>query len=93
LVPTIRLHGEPVTEQDAAHLARWLRATWDPSGTCDRLDRMVDAGTGGMLAISRSEATAILTAIAAIEREDTELAERLGNVAADLVAYVETEAA
>lgn len=84
---TIRLLGEPVAEPDAAELARWLRATGDSTGTADRLDRMVDAGTGGMLAISRQEASAILVAITAIEWE---LAERLGNVSADLAPYIAT---
>lgn len=87
-MPLIRLHGEPVNDQDAAVLARWLRATGDPTGTCDRIDRMVDAGTGGMLAISRPEASAILVAISVIEGEDPELAERLGKVSADLADYI-----
>jgi hypothetical protein len=81
----IRLHGLPLTVNEASELAAWLRANGDPGGEelADRLERAVPAGMG-IIAVDRSQALAVL----AVLDEWRPNGERLWELAQELRAYV-----
>lgn len=88
---TVRVHGKPIGDRDAAELARWLRAsTTLETGIADRLDRCVDDG-GGLVATNRAEAGAILAAVAGMSSEEPVVAERLEELTRDLASIVASE--
>jgi hypothetical protein len=78
----IRLRGYPITDREAAELARRLRAQADPSGfeVAARLERAVTARTG-VIATDHAQARAIL---AALDEWPPELSDRLQEIATEL---------
>ena len=79
---------QPISDQDAGEIARWLRAVTDDTVTADRLERIVDAGNGGLVATNRAQAQAIITAVAALADDDPDCAERLEGMVAELDEYI-----
>ena len=85
----IRIHGNPISDNDAGELARWLRAVTDDTVTADRLERVIDAGNGGLVATDKAQARAIITAVAALAEDEPECAERLEAMMAKLQEFVD----
>ena len=83
----IRVHGISVSPDEAAELARRLRAHRDPNGVdvAERLERGLLAGVA-IIGTSRPEAEAVLAVI------DAWTPERLREVAASLREFVERAA-
>ena len=82
-----RTRGKPVSNEDAGELARWLRALDLETGIADRIDRATDAD-GGLIAIDRAGAHAILAVITALQDENPACAERLEELSVDLERHV-----